>query len=391
MPIASRPFDLRGFLDRRAAALGALADEAGRAAALVDRHAADGGRLLESLLRYGGADAEAAFDAANMEHVARTLDRRLPLRRLRDDLGAVREHGMDLLRHAVATAERAEPLHPRHLAALACLDGAEAGAAEYGYRPDDPANADDPEYAAAMALLGGLRALADVVARGRPLVDDTAARLRALADARRGLADDRGWRPPHEEVETLWHASAYAAEIARDGFRPSAPEGRRGLGNYGRVEEVSLTHDPELAHDIARCLRELWMVANGRLGARDIVGWIRAEGIDARSDVARCVGLGKPLDALATPDEAARLYWAYLGLSAERNNPVFAHVEETARALRGRPLDAIGVVECRVRLEPGDEYMAAESEFRVAPGRVLSARLADAPAPAPWDAPSRRA
>jgi hypothetical protein len=367
--IVNRPHNLPLWLERRSAALSRLEAEAAAVAALFAE--SDDPGLLATFARYGGADPEAASDINGLPYLAKRLDGYLPLRQLRENLDAMRAHGWQFLRYACSATDYARPLDERHRAALEALSGAEAGAEFYGYDAADPAT-QDADYHASMRALSGLRRLKALVDEAAPLVEGTVAQARVLQDIRNHELGGRVWRPAHGETEVLWHASSHARELAAAGFSLVRPEGRRGLGNYGEVEDISFTHEPEIARNLARCLREMWGIAHGRTTCADLVALVRAEGLDARFDVASLVGLGKPLDAMSGEAEAAKLYRVYLALSERREDPCFTYPEETVAALAD-----IGVVECEVRLEPGDEYLVGESEFRVGPERVLWTRLAD--------------
>jgi hypothetical protein len=158
-----------------------------------------------------------------------------------------------------------------------------------------------------------------------------------VVQAIRGTYDVEKFRPEHNENETLYHATAYVPEILRDGFQAEPPEDRRGLGNYGRVVTISFTHDLEIARNIMRSLKEMWMIAHGEL-------------------------------------TGSALYRYWLAHSKLRSDPMMTSPEQVIEMMTNRDLTDIGVLACDVRLEPDDRYLIGEAEFRLPPDRVLSVK-----------------
>lgn len=180
------------------------------------------------------------------------------------------------------------------------------------------------------------------------------------------------YRPDHGEIETLYHATAFASDIVEKGFAAEKPLDRSGLGNLGTQKTISFTHSYKVAQDILRVLRELWMIVHGELKAKDIVSWIEKEGIDKR-EVASIADL--PMDTnLRTINDVMTLmkvYRGYIGFSKIRVDPVFGDFRKVYDILKDRDYKDIGILKCEVEI--GDsEYLKAEAEFRVKPEQVKS-------------------
>jgi hypothetical protein len=192
------------------------------------------------------------------------------------------------------------------------------------------------------------------------------------------------WRPSHDEVETLYHTSAYANEIVQSGFAAEPPAERRGVGNLGFQNEISFTHDLKVAMDIARALKELTMIANGQLKARQIADWIRRENIpnfpwqEFMKVNSGSNQYGMPQYADTTFDQfsivqTAKLYEKYIWFSKIHPNPVFISIGDLVNSLVGRQPQQTGILACQVRLDPQQStYHPGESEFRVNPASVQS-------------------
>lgn len=178
------------------------------------------------------------------------------------------------------------------------------------------------------------------------------------------------YRPKHDEVETLWHTTIYANEIAQQGFQKEMPKGRQGLGSYGTMEGISFTHSKIHAIEIQRALRELSMVVNGSLNARQILSWIKHEGIDL--DQVKRMMDGKSIDD--TIESNIKLYNVYLWTTEIRNNPVFANIDKLADVLQGiRPSD-IGIIQANINMSKVKEYKKAENEFLVPVDAILKVK-----------------
>jgi len=200
-----------------------------------------------------------------------------------------------------------------------------------------------------------------------------------------------GSQPKPREVETLYHVTAFADEIAREGFRPVKPssEERHGLGSFGAGvgspidTHISFTHDLYYARQILRSMRELAMIANGQLRKHQLLRWMADEGIDLSRIVFNLRGIptdryGRPQLSKYpdTPEANAELYKGWLFLNEiGRENPVFVNIERTVEALKGRSPRDVGIIQARVRMDdPTIEYLRAEHEWRVPPSAVLSVK-----------------
>lgn len=240
------------------------------------------------------------------------------------------------------------------------------------------------QYAQAMALL--LPAIHKIPA----VVNNMDAKVQARTSFKQMSMDNafngKPMRPQHQNVETLYHATAYANEITQSGFAAEKPIDHKGVGNLGEQATISFTHDIKIAQDIMRSLKEFALIANGQLKARTIADWIRRENIPQfpwqefmnvyRGSNQYGYAQYDPttLDRLDT-EKTAELFNKYIALSKIHPNPVFISVKELARGLAGRPQSDIGILACQVQLDPQtSSYHPGESEFRVQPNAVLSVK-----------------
>lgn len=378
--IVNRPHHLGTFVKRRIADLSALVNEFEQIKAIVVSHE-DSERMLRDFLRYGSDYDDAANDVYYLMDIANRFDRYLPLANLREALDNYVKYGSTFLRYVMSTFESVDQIDASALVVFSILGAADKGAQDYGYKPGD----DDPEYRDAMDLRDALVRLSVALRRGYALVATIQSKLGEVANI--GAAGEK-YRPKHAEVEPLYHATAFATEILRDGFEAEPPVNRRGLGNYGKQQTISFTHSLKIAQDLMRALKDVWMIAHGQVTAKQIISWMKHEGIDlakAESSLGLSVETGddplfgkrhrlKRLSEVTGPEETAKLYRIYLAYSKLRTDPFFTYIEETLAMMKNRDIKDIAILSCEVRLKPEDEYLWGESEFRLPADRVISVK-----------------
>jgi hypothetical protein len=244
------------------------------------------------------------------------------------------------------------------------------------------------EIASTKQFLEATRVFLPAIHRYVAVIQNLATKVQAQNDHRAMMNNhvfngEPTW-PQHAEVEKVYHATAYASEIAQQGFSAEKPSGYKGVGNYGEQKSISVTHDLKNAQDIMRCLKEITMIANGQLKAPTIAAWIRRENIAnfPWKEFMHVRGgqneFGMPLYVPTTLDKldinnTVDLYNKYIWLSKIHPNPVFANMTELVQSLVGRPQKDIGILELQIRPDPKTQtYHPAEAEFRVPPSAIIS-------------------
>jgi len=375
--IKGPPANMRKYVTVTRDRIVSLTERIRASATSASRFQADGEQLLFRFLTYGGIEPEEAMDIwEGARRSLRYIEGDLPwtARDVLNDINHVLAAGADNVGFLVRSARGAAGTDDWATKLSTILASAERGAEAYGYLPGDAGNDEDPEYVAAMRLFENLREASAAVSELQVVLLDLAEKAEAFVEAREMIRWKGKWRPEHGPVETLWHASAHARKLAEEGFSVRKPESRRGLGAFGYLPNVSMTHDRDLAENIAEVLREVWDIAHGKIGVSDIASRIKEEGIHIRFDLRIHIGTDDP-HSLEGRDGALKLYWVYLGLSEKRDNPVIAEFGELADSLSSVAREDIGVVECMVELDGSEEYLVGECEFRVEPHKIRSVQL----------------
>lgn len=295
------------------------------------------------------------------------LTRRYELESLRNNLDAMMRFGADrFLKYALGTFEHIKPLDQEARSVLALISQVDAGLQEYGFVPGQRET--DPDYLAAVQLADAYGVIVKTVAAIEPMLTRLKDALLHIQKRQMYNWQPEKYRPDHNEVETLYHATMYATEIVRNGFSAEKPEGRQGVGNFGEQSLISFTHDLRIAHDIMRTLRDLWMIVHGEITRRDVFKWMHVEQIDPKQAASYFMRSDEPLDSVP---QIIRLYRAYLGLSKLRTDPVLVSPEQLIPQLRERSIKDIGIVACEVRLSGDEHYLHGEAEFRVPASQIV--------------------
>lgn len=364
--IPNRPRNLGAYLRSCIAKIARMGADLAAVRETVAKHE-QGEKMLATWLRY--ATGELVFVGDALYTIKSDYAKSgLPLDDLKHSVDAYLTHGPDFLKYVLSALDRFEPID---LAMLQqSLPLALEGARQWGFEPGTPDTDNDPEYVDAVELQKALMRWFDIYDRARDLFADMKVKLGQVADLRAAFYAGRNYRPPHGETETLYHATAFVTEILRDGFAAEKPVDRRGLGNFGEQASISFTHDLEIARNIMRSLKEMWMIAHGQLTGKDLAKWFKSENI-TNDDLRSLIGDRDPA-SFKEPEEVGKLYRYWLALTKLRDDPVMTYPEEVIQMLATRKLSDIGVLACEVRLDQSDEYFHGEREFRLPADRVIS-------------------
>jgi len=224
-----------------------------------------------------------------------------------------------------------------------------------------PGKVHDENLTQALNLIEVYELLKKVRVNLRNLIKDIKIKISLVTDiSHTGL---HSYRPEHTEEEKMYHVSAFASEISKNGFGAEPPVDRTGVGNYGRIKEISMTHNYTIAQGILRTFNELWKIVHDVLSLDTIKLWFVAEDIPFPSST----------DVEMSQDHIKYnidVYQFYLSNSKKRYNPMIVNIDKLAEILKYRKLSDIGILQCQVNMTGKEEYLWSEQEFRILPNQV---------------------
>ena len=202
----------------------------------------------------------------------------------------------------------------------------------------------------------------------------SAARIEEIRTQAFGAYRETDYMPKVEKVETLYHASVNAVVLGRTGFSKKVPEtlGIGGAqGDKRNLPAISMTSDLWVANNVARALKEAFMIAKGKLKFHQLQDWAKREGIlDKVLKTFRSVeGKLDPQNIL----HVFNFYRFYLAHS-KRYDPLFFNVGKSIlNKWRGMNEKNIGVIAAKVNMDdPNIKFLVSMQEYRVPPEAILS-------------------
>ena len=181
-----------------------------------------------------------------------------------------------------------------------------------------------------------------------------------------------------ESTETLFHASLYASELAKNGW--SAAGDRTGLGAFGKQQTVSFTYSLVYAQQIFQFFIAAWMVANKKMSVDRVAALFKTK----RETYYKPMRAGGILDfdtnipakdKYQAKDQGLNEFLNFVRMHEIGVNWLAVFNQETLyKQLRSIPVTSIGIVKCVVETE-GAEHVPGEWEIRVKPEAIKSTIL----------------
>lgn len=169
--------------------------------------------------------------------------------------------------------------------------------------------------------------------------------------------------PAHEQIETLYHATPFVKEILTQGFKTKEELSQEGLGGH-TGNNISFTADLEIAKDIAISLKEVILIAQGKIQLSDIMDLARKEKLQTLiSDAKLTLHYAKKQNRKIKRSDIFELYKRYLSYSPTRYNPVYWGVE--IENFQNLDIKNVGVIASKVDIEQTAEYLDSMEEYRV--------------------------
>ena len=194
----------------------------------------------------------------------------------------------------------------------------------------------------------------------------------------------KGFTP--ESTETLFHASLYASDLAKNGW--STIGDRTGLGAFGKQHTVSFTYSLVYAQHIFQFYIAAWMVANKKMSVDRVAALFKTKRETyhkpVRADLLFDISLlakdkyeanRLAKDKYEAKDQGLNEFLNFVRMHEIGVNFLMVFNQETLyKQLRSIPITSIGIVKCVVETE-GAEHVPGEWELRVMPEAIQSTVL----------------
>ena len=181
-----------------------------------------------------------------------------------------------------------------------------------------------------------------------------------------------------ESTETLFHASLYASDLAKNGW--STAGDRTGVGSIGKQQTVSFTYSLVYAQQIFQFFIAAWMVANKKMSVDRVAALFKTKRETYHKPM-RAGGLldfdtNTPAkDKYEAKDQGLNEFLNFVKMHEIGVNFLAVFNQETLyKQLRSIPITSIGIVKCVVETE-GAEHVPGEWELRVMPEAIQSTVL----------------
>jgi hypothetical protein len=180
-----------------------------------------------------------------------------------------------------------------------------------------------------------------------------------------------------KDIETLYHATVNAKEIFQTGFKKTTVSQEvEGIGGSNKDKAgnpaVSFTADLYIAKEIARCLKEAILIAQGKIDIYDLRTMAIQAGISDIIDENWSVYSKEEKLEKLTTGEVFDYYRYYLAYSS-RYDPVFFDSDNLMNVLKNKSVDNVGILVCKVDMtDKNIKYLESMEEFRVNPNSVIS-------------------
>ena len=297
------------------------------------------------------------------------LDRIYNISDICHNLESLEKYGTRFIDYTINSINHITPISDEVKIILKGMSDIDTGLREYGFEPGTGLTDEDPDYINTVKLAKEYTIIYTLIQQTENLISHIKPVIMDLVRRNSFYMNSHRYRPEHDDIELLYHATFFANDIVKNGFKSEKPEGRYGLGTFGDQKHISFTHSLPIAHDILRAFRELWMIAHGELTRNEIIKWISSEKMDINNVEKFYV---KRHESKYTIEQTIRLYRAYLALSKIRTDPVFINPEQLVPILNEIKLDDIGIITCDVNLNmPEIEYKDGEAEFIVPPSAII--------------------
>ena len=206
------------------------------------------------------------------------------------------------------------------------------------------------------------------------------------------------------DFEILYHATPFIKEILSQGFKTKEELGNVNILGGDTSGGISFTADLKIANEIARCLKETILIAQGKIKASDIIRLVKADrnfrhpSSDNRLwPLDDFIGTAKnnksirekervnpelvntmrslfsksyyQIQELSSPKQVFEMYKRYLAYTRKRYNPVFFGVD--IESFVRLDVNNTGVLASKVDMSKTINYLHSMEEYRIPKESIL--------------------
>lgn len=260
------------------------------------------------------------------------------------------------------------------------------------------------------ALMEYVKLIRKVSRKSRAILDVLNRRTSGHYNRKKGRIENDSTEAPSRDdirdIEILYHATPFTREILSQGYKTKEELGNINMLGGPTEGGISFTADIEIAREIARCLREVIMIARGEIKMQDVIKMIKKDRNNAflssdklkmwplkdfilnaqnnkrsrefsrdNPDLAASLAklrssgdtnvftLAGSLKDLYTPDQVFEMYKSYLGYTKMRYNPVFFGAD--INSFKMLDISNVGVLASKVDMNKAVKYLQSMEEYRV--------------------------
>lgn len=253
------------------------------------------------------------------------------------------------------------------------------------------------------AIMKYVKLIRKVSRKSRAVLDVLNRRVSGYYDKKQGRIMSEPTDTPSREdirdIEILYHATPFTREILSQGYKTKEELGNTNMLGGATDGGISFTADIEIAREIARCLREVILIARGEIKMQDVIKMVKRDRNNSypssdggmwplrdfitsatynkrkkdfakkEPELAKKIDDRQELNDLYTPENVFQMYKNYLGYTKMRYNPLFFGAD--INSFRTLDLSNVGVLASRVDMNKAVKYLQSMEEYRVSVSGIV--------------------
>lgn len=218
------------------------------------------------------------------------------------------------------------------------------------------------------------------------------------SDKEKGKVPYDGVIPPKNlrETEILYHATPFTKEILFQGYKNKEELGNLEMLGGDTEGGISFTADLNIAKEIAKCLKEVTLIAQGKIKINDVIKMVKMDknfanqssdgnmwplknfiNVSRSNQSKKATFKSNPelekfigkIEDVSGPKEVFEMYKRYLAYTKKRYNPVFFMTD--VNSFKNLDVNNIGVLASKVDINKTIKYLDSMEEYRIPPSAII--------------------